>query len=353
MPAPRDHRYDGPQIFLVLLALVGFVALVGGVSHLDAPGRGGRPPVPAPSGPVPSSPSLPGAVAGDAAPPALPESTPAASTPSGTTRAGAVRGASLPGGRDRVFADNQVLVAYYGTAGSGALGVLGEARPERIVPRLLRAAAPFGRGGRPVQPVFELIVTVAHAGPTKTGNYSANIPRAQVQRYIDAAHRHGALVVLDLQPGRADFLDVARSWAWALRDPWVGLALDPEWRMGPRGVPGRRIGSVSAAEVNRVSAWLEDLTARNDLPEKVFMLHQFRTDMVRHLERVRDRDHLALVQHVDGFGTPGEKMATFRRVVRPRQFALGFKLFYDEDVHRMRPAQVLAIRPRVSFVSFQ
>jgi hypothetical protein len=264
-----------------------------------------------------------------------------------------VRGDSLPGGRDRVFAGNQVLVAYYGTAGSGALGVLGEARPEKIVPRLVRAAAPFGRGGRPVQPVFELIVTVAHAGPTKTGSYSANIPRAQVQRYIDAAHRHGALVVLDLQPGRAHFLDVARSWEWALRDPWVGLALDPEWRMGPNGVPGRRIGSVSAAEVNRVSAWLDDLTARNDLPEKVFMLHQFRTDMVRNIERVRDRDHLALVQHVDGFGTPGEKMATFRRVIRPRQFALGFKLFYDEDVHRMRPAQVLAIRPRVSFVSFQ
>jgi hypothetical protein len=133
----------------------------------------------------------------------------------------------------------------------------------------------------------------------------------------------------------------------------VGLALDPEWRMGPHGVPGRRIGSVSAAEVNRVSAWLDGLTARQGLPEKVFMLHQFRPEMIRHIERVRDRDNLALVQHVDGFGTPGEKLATFHRVVRPRQFALGFKLFYDEDVHRMRPAQVLAIRPRVSFVSFQ
>jgi hypothetical protein len=259
----------------------------------------------------------------------------------------------LPGGGDRIFAGRRLLVAYYGTAGSGALGVLGEAAPEQIVPRLLRAAAPFARTGRPVQPVFELIVTVAHASPTRTGTYSSNIPRRQVRRYLAAAHRHGVLVVLDLQPGRANFLDVAKSWAWALRDPWVGLALDPEWRMGPHQVPGRTIGSVSAAEVNRVSAWLDGLTAREGLPEKVFMLHQFRPEMIRHVERVRDRDHLALVQHVDGFGTPGEKLATFHRVVRPRQFALGFKLFYDEDVHRMRPAQVLAIRPRVSFVSFQ
>ena len=174
-----------------------------------------------------------------------------------------------------------------------------------------------------------------------------------MQRYLDAAHRHGVLVVLDLQPGRADFLDVARRWKWALQDLWVGLALDPEWRMGPDGVPGRRIGSVSAAEVNRVAAWLDGLTARRGLPQKVFMLHQFRTDMVRHPERIRPREHLALVQHVDGFGTRAEKMATFRRVARPRQFALGFKLFYDEDVHRMGPSRVLAIRPRIDFVSFQ
>jgi hypothetical protein len=261
--------------------------------------------------------------------------------------------AQLPGGGRRIFVDHRLLVGYYGTAGTGSLGVLGEAGPERIVPRLLRAAAPFARGGRTVQPVFELIVTVAHAGPTKTGAYSSDIDRAQVRRYIDSAHRHGALVLLDLQPGRADFLTVARRWQWALEDPWVGLALDPEWRMGHHGVPGRRIGSVSAAEVNRVSQWLDQLTERNGLPEKVFMLHQFRTDMIRNIAHVHDRAHLALVQHVDGFGTRRQKLATYRHVIRPRQFALGFKLFYDEDVHRMGPAQVLRIRPRVSYVSFQ
>ncbi|MGY2875537.1 hypothetical protein ACVW00_002727 [Marmoricola sp. URHA0025 HA25] len=336
MSVPNGDR-QGPQIFLVLLALVGFLALVGGVSHLDDGGH--------PRGEVvPHAPVLPAPpVAGGLRAPAA--ATPPAAAPAAIPE--------LPGGGRRIFADGRFLVAYYGTAGTGSLGVLGEDTPEKIMPRLLRAAAPFGRDGRTVQPVFELIVTVAHASPTKTGTYSSNIPRAAVQRYIDAAHAHGALLVLDLQPGRADFLDVAKSWRWALRDPWVGLALDPEWRMGPHGVPGRRVGSVSAAEVNRVSAWLEDLTAAEGLPEKVFMLHQFRIDMIRHIERVRDRDDLALVQHVDGFGTPQQKLATFHAVIRPRQFALGFKLFYDEDVHRMRPAQVLAIRPRVSFVSFQ
>ena len=352
MSSPHADR-SGPQIFLILLALAGFIALVGGVSHLE-PAKDSGPGTPTPTT-APTASILPGSVGGNSRPvPADPTpSQPSTARPTSQPPAPPAAATDLPGGGRRIFAGNKFLVAYYGTAGTGALGVLGEASPERIMPRLARAAAPFARGGRSVQPVFELIVTVAHAGPTKTGRYSSGIDRALVRRYVDAAHRHGVLLVLDLQPGRADFLDVAKTWEWALRDPWVGLALDPEWRMGPHGVPGRRIGSVAATEVNRVSAWLDDLTARNGLPEKVFMLHQFRTDMVRHIERVRDRDHLALVQHVDGFGTRGQKLATFHHVVRPRQFALGFKLFYDEDIHRMRPAQVLAIRPRVSFVSFQ
>ncbi len=83
------------------------------------------------------------------------------------------------------------------------------------------------------------------------------------------------------------------------------------------------------------------------------MVHQFRTDMVRDIERVVDRPGLAMVQQVDGFGTRAQKRATYRAVARPRQFAMGFKLFYDEDVRRMGPAQVQALRPKVRFISFQ
>jgi hypothetical protein len=219
--------------------------------------------------------------------------------------------------------------------------------------RLSRAARPFRQHGERIQPVYELIVTVADAQPGPDGDFSHDIAADHVRDYIAAAHRHGALVVLDVQPGRDDFLDVARRWRWALEDPWVGLALDPEWRMGPHEVPGRVIGSVGAPEVNRVSAWLAHLVARRHLPEKPFLLHQFRTTMIRDIEQVRPRPGLALVQHVDGFGTQQEKLATYHAVARPGRFTMGFKLFYDEDVHRFTPAQVRGIRPTVSFVSFQ
>jgi hypothetical protein len=261
--------------------------------------------------------------------------------------------ATLPHGGRRIFGDKRFLVAYYGSANTGALGVLGETSPGRMVKRLRAAAAPFERARSEVQVVFELIVTVADATPGKDGDFNHDIARADVQRYIDAAHRHGALLLLDIQPGRSGFLSVARRWKWALKDPYVGLALDPEWRMGRHGVPGRRIGSVSAAEVDRVSTWLSTLVRIEDLPQKLFVLHQFRTDMIEDIGDITPRTGLVMVQHVDGFGTPSQKLDTFRTVVRPRQFFLGFKLFYDEDRRLMRPGEVRAIRPRVRFVSYQ
>jgi len=254
--------------------------------------------------------------------------------------------------RAHIF-DGRMLVAYYGTAGTGALGVLGETSPDKAIARVRRAAAPFARNGLPAQPVFELIVTVADAHPGKDGDYNHDISRAAVQSWVDAARKAGALLVLDLQTGRADFPSVAKRWEWALHEPHVGLAIDPEWRMGAGQVPGRTIGSVSAWEVNLTSRWLEDLTVSRGLPEKLFMVHQFRTSMIRNIGNVRGRAHLAEVQHVDGFGTPRQKLATYHAVARPDLFRMGFKLFYDEDIRRLSAAQVMRINPRVDFVSFQ
>jgi hypothetical protein len=260
---------------------------------------------------------------------------------------------SLPGGGSRIFDKKRFLVAYYGTARTAALGVLGERPADQTMPRLWAAARPFKKEGERIQPVFELIVTVADARPGKDGDFNHDIRRAYVERYIAAARRNKALLVLDIQPGRSPFPDVARRWEWALKDPWVGLALDPEWRMSRNHVPGRVIGSVGADEINRTAAWLSALTRREGLPEKIFMLHQFRSSMVRNIGQVKARPGLAMIQHVDGFGNPGQKIGTYRAVSRPQQFTMGFKLFYDEDRPRMRPADVRRLSGAIRFVSFQ
>lgn len=144
------------------------------------------------------------------------------------------------------------------------------------------------------------IASVADRSPGADRNYSHFIPRAYVEEFIRAARRNRALLVLDLQPGRQHFLPQAKHFAWALRKPWVGLALDPEWRMGPHQVPGQSIGSVSAAEVNRFSHFVARVTRGNNLPQKVFMVHQFRREMVRNIASVVVRSPLATIQHIDG-----------------------------------------------------
>jgi len=286
------------------------------------------------------------------APPTAYDVSAPATAPVSARSAKAVAAPQLPFGGTHIY-PGRTLVAFYGTAGTPALGVLGEGTIPQMTRRLRKQAAAYRRPDRPEQIVYELIVTIADASPGNDGDYSHDISRDKVATFIRAARRNKALLVLDLQPGRTDFLTVAKRWRWALEDPWVGLALDPEWRMGPGEVPAQTIGSVGAAEINKTTFWLETLTRIHHLPDKLLLIHQFRTDMVRHIEDVRDRPRLAEVQHVDGFGTRSQKLATYDAVERHEQFRMGFKLFYDEDTNLFRPAEVLRIRPPVRFVSYQ
>jgi hypothetical protein len=221
-----------------------------------------------------------------------------------------------------------------------------------MLPKLRRAAAGFA-GKRKIQVAYELIVTVAQAGAGKDGDYSQAIPQAQIQRYVDHARKNKVLVILDLQPGRGDFLTQARRLEKFLVQPHVGLALDPEWRMPAGKVPGKTIGRVGAGEVNGVSAYVSSLVTEHHLPEKLFVLHQFRASMLTDVSKIQRRPGLAMVQHVDGFGTRSEKDATWDRLRRPKQFHLGYKLFYDEDVKRYQARDLLKFKDVPELVSFQ
>jgi hypothetical protein len=339
---------------LALVGLVLLILLAGIVGHLgdDVPAATAAtpPPTTLPATPPPTSSEAPSSSSSSPTDPAAPARPPSYVVPAGPAIAPMPQ---LPGGGYRIFGDHRFLVAYYGTAQTGAMGVLGTADPDTMQRRLVRAARPFRMAGEQIQPVYELIVTVADRSPGPDRDFSHDIPRDLVQRYVDAARRHGALLLLDIQTGRSTFPVVAKRWAWALKKPWVGLALDPEWRMGPHEVPASVVGSVGAAEVNRTSLWLSRLVRREGLPEKLFVLHQFRLSMLPDIGKVTHRLGLAIVQHADGFGTQGQKLATYHAITRPHEFRQGFKLFYHWDVHRFTPLEVRRIRPAVSFVSYQ
>src|SRR4051794_18762096 len=108
-----------------------------------------------------------------------PVAAPAATAPSVSPEP--VKPVELPLGGTRIFPAYRV-VAYYGTAGNRALGVLGEGSPDVMLSKLRRAAAGFA-GDRKIQVAYELIVTVAQAGAGRDGDYSRAIPDTQIQRY--------------------------------------------------------------------------------------------------------------------------------------------------------------------------
>lgn len=260
---------------------------------------------------------------------------------------------TLPTGTRRLFPDYRV-VAFYGSPLSDELGALGIGDPRQASRRLVRQAEPYTRKTRPVLPALELIATLATAAPGPNGKHRQRLPDSVIRRYLKAARAAKALLVLDVQPGREDFFtEVTRLKKW-LREPDVGLALDPEWRVGPNETPGQVIGSVSSREVNAVTAWLQRLTARGRLPEKLLVIHQFTPDMIRGRERLRSRPGLATVLNADGFGTPPQKLAKYRQFTAlPPRYHDGFKLFYREDTDLMSPRAVMRLKPRPDFVVYE
>jgi hypothetical protein len=258
----------------------------------------------------------------------------------------------LPRGGRTILPDFRV-VAYYGAPQDRQLGALGIGSPDHAARRLATQAKPYGRKSRPILPALELIAVVAAGAPGQNGLYNLRQPDSVIRRYLKAARKAKALLLLDIQPGRSDFFtETTRLRKW-LAQPDVGLALDPEWRMGPGQVPGKVIGSVGAREVNATTAWLAQLVKRKRLPQKLVLVHQFTDDMVPE-KKLKRPDGLAYVLNVDGFGSQELKVAKYHSfVAQAPKFRRGFKLFYHEDANTMSPGQVMRLSPRPDVVVYE
>jgi hypothetical protein len=255
----------------------------------------------------------------------------------------------LPRGGRRLF-PRYTVVGFYGMQG---LDVLGAAAPDVVAQRLLKVARPYARPGRPVMPMFELIATVAHPFPTPSGLYRTHQEDEIVQGYLEAVRRIDGVLVLDVQPGRDDFVASLRHWERYLRQPDVGIALDPEFAMGPGQVPGTHLGRTNADTINRASAYVAGIVRRHRLPEKLFMIHQFHDSMMRDKKRVAMRPGLAMTWNADGFGVRSAKLDDYRSYTRDRRFHPGLKLFYENDVDLMSPREVMRLKPVPRVVNYQ
>jgi hypothetical protein len=246
------------------------------------------------------------------------------------------------------------LVAYYGAPGTTTLGVLGEG-PEQAGQELLSRIKPWAQEGRrPVLPAFEIIATIATGSPQDDGMYRRRFPRSQIMPFIDEAESIKAYSVLDVQPGRADFMPEVEAYGDLLTRPDVGLALDPEWHVRSNEIPGKTIGSVDASTVNQVISYLSDIVRRNHLPQKLLVVHQFTQNMIVDRSMITATPQVAVVFDLDGFGLPQAKVQKYSSLADDPAFHYGFKLFFKQDVGGlMAPLTVLSLAPAPDLVVYQ
>ena len=163
------------------------------------------------------------------------------------------------------------------------------------------------------------------------------------------------MLVLDIQPGRADFMTEVQRYQVFLEQPDVGLALDGEWHTGPGQVPGVVIGSIDGKTVNQVSAWLSGIVESKGLPQKLLIIHQFTpSEVVDRTAIITDRPGLATVLDIDGYGSPGTKSLKYDQLtLHTGRFFHGFKVYYRQDPDLMAPVAILGLRPTPDVIIYQ
>ena len=263
----------------------------------------------------------------------------------------------LPRGGREVFPTYR-LFGYSGYPGAPGQGRLGIGDLDARMVEMEKRGQAF-TGTRALLPVMELIAVTVHGVPGKDGMFRTRVSDTVIEEWLAMARQHQALLLLNIQPGRADFIDELKHFEKWLVEPDVGVALDPEWAVEPGQIPGRVFGRTSGAELNECAAYLAGLVEKQDLPEKVMVYHQLHLNIVRNESSLKAHEGVVLVKSIDGIGSPGAKVETWKLIVAktPKIVHLGFKLFYEEDIRDggrlMTAKEVLALKPQPEYVLFE
>ena len=249
------------------------------------------------------------------------------------------------------------VVAFYGHPEVRAMGVLGHGTPAEVAEEITAWVERYDRlnGPRGAIGAFHLITGVAQAYPTSDGAWLNRLSHDRIATYVEAARERGMLVFLDNQIGWSDPLSEVKRLEPFLREPFVHMALDPEFATEPLGVrPGLAIGGITGDQVNEVLQYLSALVEEEGLPTKILMVHQFTGRMLHDRDVIEPQPGVELSIDMDGIGTPGAKLKGYSlfAITEPSQLP-AFKLFFTQDQPLMTPEDVQAMEPVPDLVIYQ
>lgn len=280
------------------------------------------------------------------------------------------------------------IVSYYGNPLSPYMGILGEYAPQVMLQKLAAQALAYQRAdpSHPVLKALEMVAVVAQRSAGPDGSYSARMPLSLIDQELQLARSAHAILILDVQVGRASVPSEVRYLAPILRQPDVELALDPEFDMLPGNIPGIEFGTMSTADINWTIQYLNRMVVRDHLPQKVLIVHQFIESMVPGWRGIVEAPYVALVRDMDGFGGQSIKMQKYEIFIHDEAVPYvlpspylptglraavplnagtiamysgrpvvigGLKLFYTQDTPVMTPEMLMTLNPPPLVVIYQ
>ena len=254
------------------------------------------------------------------------------------------------------------VVAFYGNLYAKKMGILGELPPNQMLAKLKGEVSNWEKADpqTPVQPALHYIAVVASGFGGKDGKYRNRMPFKQIDSVLSLAKKAHAIVFLDIQVAlsniRSEVPQLEKYWIM----PNVHFGMDPEFSMKDGSLPGKKIGTFDAADVNYVSTYLTGLVKKYNLPPKILIVHRFTKKMVTNYKEIKLHPEIQLVMDMDGWGEPDLKTGTYRNFIYPEpvQFT-GFKLFYKNDIkkaphHMLTPTEVLTkYKPYPVYIQYQ
>jgi len=253
------------------------------------------------------------------------------------------------------------IVAYYGNMYSKRMGALGEYPPKEMWERLNAEVKAWETidPATPVQPAIHYIAVVAQGTPMKDGSYCKRMPACQIDSALAIARMGNAIVFLDLQVGLSSVTKEVPKLEKYLKMPQVHLGIDPEFSMKDSSIPGSKIGTMNASDVNFCTDYLAKLVRDNHLTPKILIVHRFTQGMMRDYKDIALHPEVQVVMNMDGWGEPSLKKAIYKTYFyrQPVQFT-GFKLFYKNDLKKaphvmLTPADLIKLKPQPIYIQYQ
>ena len=253
------------------------------------------------------------------------------------------------------------VIAFYGNLYSKRMGILGELPKYEMFKKLKDEVAQWqaADSSLPVIPALHYIAVTAQGAPGKDGKHRMRMPFHQIDTIVNWAKEIDALVFLDIQVGHSTVREEVPQLEKYLQMPQVHLGIDPEFSMKGGHVPGKKIGSFSAEDVNTAIDDLAAVVKKYNLPPKILVVHRFTQGMLTNYQQIKKVPEVQVVIDMDGWGDKILKRSTYLRYIykEPVQFT-GFKLFYKNDTKTgvdqlYSPQELLKFTPKPIYIQYQ